>query len=86
MLRQVWARPLRRCVSEAEHNAQKPRLAGDGRWLRWRRAEIATFLLVKALERPANSAHLAPRNARASSQHSDLVLAQVLEVAARVGC
>lgn len=31
VLRQVWARPLRRCVSEAEHNAQKPRLAGKGR-------------------------------------------------------
>jgi hypothetical protein len=29
VLRQVWARPLRRCVSEAEHNGQKPRLAGE---------------------------------------------------------
>jgi hypothetical protein len=73
------------CASEAGHITQKPRLAGEGRWLRWRRAEIATFLPVKALERPANSAHLAPWNTSASSQHSDLVLAQVLEVVARAG-
>jgi hypothetical protein len=28
-LQQVWARPLCRCVSAAEHNGQKPRLAGE---------------------------------------------------------
>jgi hypothetical protein len=52
-------------------------------WVEGRRSEIATFLPVEVLERPANSAHLAPRNARASSQFSDLVWAHGLAVVAR---
>jgi hypothetical protein len=54
-------------------------------WFEGRRSEIAPCLPVKALERPANSSHLAPRNTGPSSQHSELVLAQVLAVVARVG-
>ena len=83
MLPQVRARPLLRCASKLDTTRKSRAWSVESGGSTGRRAEIAIFLSVKALERPANSAHLAPGPASASPLPGALALAEALEVVAQ---